>query len=153
MAGSLTMAQPLVRETIIYWCRSHDSLDLKAILGRWISTTISNMDLKALKRWQQSVLHWILVMQRICVPAAESPESSSQRISADPETQLLQVWRSTEGARPYFSSLALDILTPSPVTQDRFTAKQQTGRSKMLKGSIRCNDTKAVCKSLWPSWQ
>lgn len=73
-------------------------------------------------------------MQRICVPAAESLESSSQRISDDPETQLLQVWRSTEGERPYFSSLALDILTPSSVTQDRFTAKRQTMEIKDVKG-------------------
>lgn len=73
-------------------------------------------------------------MQRICVPAAESLESSSQRISDDPETQLLQVWRSTEGERPYFSSLALDILTLSSVTQDRFTAKRQTMEIKDVKG-------------------
>lgn len=79
-------------------------------------------------------------MQRICVPAAESLESSSQRMRDDPETQLLQVWRSTGGARVHVSSLALDILTlaaPSSVTQDRPTTRRQTMEIKDVKGQYR----------------
>lgn len=79
-------------------------------------------------------------MQKICVPAAESEESSSQRIIDDPETQLLQVWRSTEGERPYVSSLALEILTlaaPSSVTQDRSREKRQTMKIKDVKGQYQ----------------
>ncbi|CAF91688.1 unnamed protein product, partial [Tetraodon nigroviridis] len=69
-------------------------------------------------------------------------ESRPQRMRDDPETQLLQVCRSTGGARAYVSSLALDILTltaPSSVTQDRSTARGQTVGIKDVKGSQAFN--------------
>lgn len=106
-----------------------------------VAAWILKIDLKELKRWwQQSVLHWIIVIQRICIPAAESLESSSQRMRDDHETQLLRVCRSTGGARAYVSSLALDILTltaPSSVTQDRSTARRQTMEIKDVKGQYQ----------------
>lgn len=64
-------------------------------------------------------------VEGICDTAAESPQTGSQRMSDGPKTQLLEVWRSTEGVSLCICTSAvwpLDILTlsaPSFVTQDR----------------------------------